>query len=147
MDLGNFFALVLTAIGTIITIWQASKAKSYRDEILEDRQKLSLIELKSSLKHVRSECKKITTPVNKPFRGVDTQKVIDELQDFLDKMKENTHKIKLDKFQKSIISIEVFIQNFKDESDPNERNKIGDKLFKELSDLGGLIAENIDKKM
>ena len=147
MDIGNFIALLLTAMGTIVTIWQASKAKSYRDEILEDRQKLSLIELKSSLKQVRSECKKITTPVDKPFRGVDIQKVIDELQDFLDKMKENTHKIKLDKFQKSINSIETFIQNFKNESDPNKRNKIGDKLFKELSDLGGLIAENIDKKV
>ena len=147
MEISNAIAMIVTTIGTGVTVWQAYKAKSYRDDILEDRQKISLIELKSSLKQARTECQKITTPVSKPFRGVDIQRVIDELQNFLDKLKENIHKIKLKRFQESINTIEKYILAFKNENEQSKRDKIGDDLLKELSDLGGFIAENIDKKV
>lgn len=147
MDVGNLIGLILTAIGTLITIWQATKAKSYRDEIVEDRKKLSLIDLKSSLIQIRSECRKISTPVNKPLRGVNPQKIIDELQDFVVKMKENEHKINLQEFSESITTMEKYISDYKNENDEEIRSNIGDMLFQELSDLGGLIAKDIDDKV
>ncbi|PIQ11298.1 MAG: hypothetical protein COW71_00980, partial [Ignavibacteriales bacterium CG18_big_fil_WC_8_21_14_2_50_31_20] len=117
------------------------------DEIREDRQKIFLIDFKSLLISTRNECKKITTPVLKQQRGFDPQKTLDELQNLVDKMKEYSHNINLKEYEDYIKRIENLIDTYKKESDQTERSKIGDKLYKELSDLGGFVAKNIDSKI
>lgn len=147
MNTISIIGVILTAIGTFITIYNTAKAKKYRDEIREDRQKIFLIDFKSILISTRNECKKITTPVLKQQRGFDPQKSLDEIQNLVDKMKEYSHNINLIEYENYIKRIENHIGRYKIESDPTERCKIGDKLYKELSDLGGFVAKSIDNKI
>ena len=147
IDAISIIGVVLTAIGTFVTLYNTAKAKKYRDEIREDRQKIFLIDFKSLLISTRNECKKITTPVLKQQRGFDPQKTLDELQNLVDKMKEYSHNINLKEYEDYIKRIENLIDTYKKESDQTERSKIGDKLYKELSDLGGFVAKNIDSKI
>ncbi|WP_231880450.1 hypothetical protein, partial [Alcanivorax sp. HI0083] len=50
---------VLTAIGTGVTVWQASKVKSYRDQIAFDLRKLHLSEVAELLKRAQDEGRKL----------------------------------------------------------------------------------------
>jgi len=148
MDFWNAVGLILTFMGTGLAFWQAYKAKSYRDEIQADRQKLILIELMPIAKSARDECKKITTPVHKPMRGVDPQKVIHSIQDLAEKLQEYSHRLKGGFAQKEAVSsLQGYITKYTNETDVEVRNKIADKMYSELNSIIESLATSIDSSV
>lgn len=155
MDILNISGLVITTIGTVVTIWQAIKAKkysvtakNYRDEILSDRIRFALIDLLSIGKQTREECKKITTPVDKRHtRGVNSQKVINEIQDFSDRLKENCFKINNNDITKLAESLEKKIEEYKRNSAEDIRFYIADDIYKIMNESIILLSELLHKKM
>ena len=148
MDFWNAVGLTLTFCGTTFAFWQAYKAKSYRDEIQADRQKLILIELMPIAKSARDECKKITTPVKKPMRGVDPQKVIHAIQGLAEKLQEYGHRLKGEFAQKETVTIlQSHIANYTNEADLDSRNKIADQMYSELNSIIESLATSIDSSV
>lgn len=148
MDFWNAIGLILTFLGTALAFWQAYKAKSYRDEIQSDRQKLVLIELMPIAKSARDECRKITTPVNKPMRGVDPQKVIHEIRTLAEKLQEFSHRLTGNFEQKDlVISLQEDISKYTNEADQDSRNKIADGMYSTLNSIIESLATSIDKSV
>lgn len=135
---------MLSAIGAGISIQQAYKAKTYRDEILADRVRLALIDMLSSAKHAREECKKITTPVSKPMRGVDPERVISAIQSCAEKLKENGHRFGVAEIEVMSSSLETHITEYKAASDGTARALLADKTYKSLNELVAHISRRID---
>lgn len=148
MDSWNAIGLILTFCATALAFWQAYKAKSYRDEIQSDRQKLILIELMPIAKKARDECKKITTPVNKPMRGVDSQKIVHEIRGLAEKLQEYSHRLSGEFEQKDIVeALKQNITEYIDEKNQSARYKIADKIYSSLNSIIESFSTNIDKKV
>lgn len=148
MDSWNAIGLILTFCGTALAFWQAYKAKSYRDEIQSDRQKLILIELMPIAKKARDECKKITTPVHKPMRGVDSQKIVHEVQGLAEKLQEYSHRLSGEFGQKDIVeALKGNITEYIAENNQSARYKIADKMYSSLNSIIESLSTSIDKKV
>lgn len=148
MDFWNAVSLMLTFLGTGLAFWQAYKAKSYRDEIQADRRKLILIELMPIAKNARDECKKIVTPVARPMRGVDPQKVIHVIQGLSDKLQEYNHRIS-EETECGAFSenLKRRISEYVNESDETCRQKIADKMHEDLNSIIEFLAVGIDRSV
>jgi hypothetical protein len=145
MDFWNGLGLFLTFCGAALAFWQAHKAKTYKEEIQADRQKLILIEIMPIAKSARDECKKIVTPVNKPMRGVDPNKVINSIQELAEKLQEHSHRLKGDFREKeSVIKLQAFISKYKNESVADERSKVADSIYSELNAIVESLSISID---
>jgi hypothetical protein len=144
MDGWTIGGTLLSALGAAISIWQAYKAKRYRDEILADRIRLALIDMASSAKHVREECKKITTPVNKPMRGVDPDRVIAAIQDCAEKLNENGHRFAVPEVEKMASQLNTHIIAYKSNSDAANRRQTADRIYDILNELVAYLARRID---
>lgn len=145
MDFWNGLGLFLTFCGTALAFWQAYKAKTYKEEIQADRQKLILIELMPIAKSARDECKKIITPVNKPMRGVDSNRVITSIQELAEKLQEHSHRLKGSFKEKAAVNnLQLLISNYKNENAADERNRIADSIYSELNSIVESLALSID---
>jgi hypothetical protein len=148
LDFWNAVGLVLTFSGTALAFWQAYKAKSYRDEIQADRQKLILIELMPVAKSARDECRKIITPVSKPMRGADPQKIIHAIQIFSEKLQEYNHRISGDvKCSTFSANLRKRISEYTNETDETVRHKIADHMYEELNSVIEFLAVEIDRSV
>lgn len=147
MDVLNLLSTGLSGIGAVIAIWQARKAKKYRDEILRDRTKILLIDTIGVAKKAREECRKIITPVGKPVRGVNQQEVINSIRDCLDKLKDNTHKFEKTNIASTITSLDSSIANYINEIDNVNRFSEGDRIYEALGEIIREIAHEIDRNV
>lgn len=145
MDFWNALGLFLTFVGTAIACYQAYKAKGYRDEIQSDRHKLVLIELVPIAKRSREECKKITTPVSKPMRGVDPQKVINSIKKLTEKLTEFQQRLGNDsELNASSTKISDLVSNYTSETDVSKRHEVAGNLYQELNSVIRMLTSKID---
>lgn len=144
MDYWTIGGAVLSGIGAGISIWQAHRAKRYRDEILADRVRMALIEMSGSLKAARDECKKIMTPVSKPMRGVDAAKVIGLIQSCAEKLKENGHRLGITGVEVLAATLEGHLGAFTANPDLAFRQKKADEIYECLNELVAQVARQID---
>lgn len=146
-NLASLIGTILTIISTVVAIVQAKKAKKYKEEIRSDRLKMVLIDLLPYAKIAREECKKIIQPVRKPMRGVDPQKVLNSIQDFTDKVKEQSHKFNSVEYKSTLNSLDSNISKYKQITEDEERFRIGESIYEELNDMISMISRNIDKSI
>jgi len=145
MDFWNALGLFLTFVGTAIACYQAYKAKCYRDEIQSDRHKLVLIELVPIAKRSREECKKITTPVSKPMRGVDPQKVIDAIKRLTEKLTEFQLRLGNDyELNCSANKINMLVSEYTSETNMDKRHAVADQIYQELNSVIRMLTSKID---
>lgn len=147
MEVINLAGAVFSVIGAAIAIWQAHKAKSYRDEILRDRTKILLIDAIGVARKAREECRKIMTPVGKPVRGIDQQQVVNTIRDCVDKLKDNQHKFEQPKLRMFIESLEHEISNYTSQTEESKRFGIGDEIYKILGEIIGNLSHEIDRSV
>jgi len=147
LDLVSIVSAVLSAIGAAIAIWQAYKAKTYRDEILRDRRKMALVETIGTARKARDECRKIVTPVGKPVRGLDQQQVFNAIRDCVDRLRDNAHKFQSIRLTGCVTTLEQLLGSYAQTTDEAARYKIADELYKALSDTIGAISEEIDRSV
>lgn len=76
---------VLTAIGTGVTLWQASRVKKYRKQIAFDLRKIHLSEIGELLKRAQDEGRKLLTHVQQLNRGKGIIKITESIQGYIDK--------------------------------------------------------------
>lgn len=151
----NILGVILTAIGTCVTIWQACKAKkaanlakTYRDEVARDRCKMALIELLPNTKRVREECRKIMKPASgKPMRGVDPQIIINKIQDFIEEFEEISCRLRVNEFDSSISILKKRVSDYRQEIDSEKRYLIAEGIYEELNNIVSLLAKQVNSEI
>lgn len=147
MDITSFTGTAFSVIGAVISLWQAGRARKYRDEILRDRLRFVLIELIGIARKAREECRKLVTPVGKPVRGVDPQHVVNVIRDCVERIKDNAHKFNATDLTVSLTEVEQRLKTYVREQDPSARFAIGDTLYTSLSSVISRISEELDREM
>lgn len=145
MDGVSILGAILSAVGAAIAIWQAYRARRYRDEILQDRRKMALVEAIGIARKARDECRKIVTPLGKPIRGVDQQQVVDSIRDCVDRLRDNAHKFQSPRVVGSVPKLERLVDDYTQARDEATRYKVADDMYKVLSNTIGSISEEIDR--
>lgn len=145
MDIVSISGAILSMMSAAIAIWQAYRARRYRDEILLDRRRRLLIDVSGVARRAREECRKIVTPVGQPVRGVDQQHVINSIRDCLDRIKDNAHQFEV--LDKALGEAEKQLDNYLQEQDESHRFAIGDMLYKALGVIIGIISEGMDREI
>src|SRR5882724_116660 len=74
-----------TAIGTAITLWQASKVRRYRQQIAFDLRKIHLSEVRELLRGAQDEGRKLLSHVQQLNRGKSVLAITDNIQAYIDR--------------------------------------------------------------
>ena len=75
---------VLTAIGTFVTLYQSARVKRLKNEILEDVNRVNLVEVYELLKSAQIDTRKILFPSSQIARGSKVDEVISSIQKNID---------------------------------------------------------------
>lgn len=75
---------VLTAIGTVVTLWQASRVKKYKEQIAFDLRKISLSEAGEILRKSQDDTRKLLKAVASTSRGQSIVNICDAIQKYID---------------------------------------------------------------
>jgi len=75
---------VVTLFGMLITIWQASQARSYKDQIKFDIRKINLSNVIDGLKRAQDEIRRLPTSVQSVTRGVKPIELIHKAREQFD---------------------------------------------------------------
>lgn len=147
MDGVSILGAVLSAVGAALAIWQAARAKKYRDEVLQDRRRFALVEAIGLARNAREESRKIATPVGKPVRGVDPQAVINAIRDCLDRIREDGHKFQDPGVTAAVSEAQRYLVDYVREKDESRRHTVADGMYKSLQDLTARLSEAVDRAM
>lgn len=154
----DLIGLIVSIVGTIvsligigITIFQAHKAKKsagevklMKESIEREYKRIELGKLLNETKTVIDQTRALTTPANpnKKIRGLDYDKIIQQLRKYIDCMKENSHYLPNDKEKLIVLEyteIENLIPQLANEKDQQKKYKIGEYIHKSM----GKILKNI----
>lgn len=80
-DVITWIGTILTAIGTVVTLWQAGKVKRYKDQVAFDLRKISISEAGEILRRGQEDCRKL---LKSGGRGQSTTNICDSVQERLD---------------------------------------------------------------
>ena len=75
---------ILTAIGTAVTLWQASRVKKYKEQIAFDLRKISLSEAGEILRKSQDDTRKLLKAVAATSRGQNIVNICDAVQKYID---------------------------------------------------------------
>lgn len=75
---------ILTAIGTFVTLYQSGRVKKYKREILEELNRVNLIQVSELLKNAQSETRKLLYPDSQIARGTNLNEVVSTIQKSID---------------------------------------------------------------
>lgn len=115
---------ILTAIGTGITLWQASKVKAYRRQIAFDLRKIHLAEVGDLLKRAQDEGRKLLSQVQQMNRGKSIITITDSIQSYIDKAVNLIHLDGPDvDLRKKILEAQVKLREFQHIQNEKEYEK------------------------
>ncbi|WP_048608557.1 MULTISPECIES: hypothetical protein [Providencia] len=127
----------LTAIGTGVTLWQASRVKAYRDQIAFDLRKIHLSEVGELLRRAQDEGRKLLSQVQQLNRGKSMISIADDIQSYIDKSLNLLHLNGPDSdIRNKIIGSQEKLRNFQTTQDVDEKKQC-------VSDMHTLIQDSI----
>ena len=93
----------------------------------------------------REECTKITTPVSKPMRGVDPQKVINAIKRLTEKLTEFQQRLGNDyELNCSANKINKLVSEYTSETNMDKRHAVADQIYQELNSVIRMLTSKID---
>jgi hypothetical protein len=147
MDILNLAAAVCSVLGAIIAIWQAYRAKTFRDEVSRDRTRLMLIDAVGVARGARAECQKIMTPVGRRLRGVNEQGVIDAIRACVERIKDNAHRVSCEELNRLTAALEARALTYTSTSGEKERGEVGDAMYSDLNRVIELLSRRLDEEL
>ena len=128
---------ILTAIGTGVTLWQASKVKAYREQIAFDLRKIHLSEVSELLKGAQDEGRKLLSQVQQLNRGKSIIPITDSIQSYIDKSVNLIHLNGPDAdLRNQILESQTKLRDFQRTEDSEEKKQC-------VSDMHALIQDSI----
>ena len=128
---------ILTAIGTGVTLWQASKVKAYREQIAFDLRKIHLSEIGEFLRRAQDEGRKLLSQVQQLNRGKSMISITDDIQSYIDRSLNLLHLSGPDTdLRKRILESQEKLRDFQQTDDPDEKKRC-------VSDMHIIIQDSI----
>lgn len=75
---------VVTLLGTAITIWQTTQARSYKNQIKFDIRKINLVNVNERLKRAQDEIRRLPTSSQSMPRGIRPNELIQKIREQFD---------------------------------------------------------------
>ncbi|MBX8489304.1 hypothetical protein K5D42_05390 [Pseudomonas cichorii] len=75
---------VVTLLGMLITIWQASAARNYKNQVRSDIRRINLVSVSGSLKRAQEEIRRLPTSNQVSLRGVRPSELIQKAREHFD---------------------------------------------------------------
>lgn len=136
-------ALAIVAAG--IAVWQAWKAKGYKNEILSDRRRYALVDMFASAKRAREDVKKLTRPVSgRPMRGVNPSEVLAVTQDCVDEIDQNCHRYGIDGLEQIVGDLRQCLRDYTAASTDDDRFSLADSMQDKLSQMIRAAKQKMD---
>ena len=128
---------ILTAIGTWVTLWHASKVKGYREQIAFDLRKIYLSDVSEILKRAQDEGRKLLTQVQQLNRGKSMIIITDNIQSYIDKSVNLLHLSGPDSdIRSQILEAQTQLRDFQNTEDADAKKQC-------VSDMHALIQDSI----
>ncbi len=134
----------ITAIGTGVTLWQASKVKSYGKQIKFDLRKIHLYEICDFLVRSQDECRKLLSQDPQLNRGKNMISIIDNMQSYIDKSLNHLHLNGPDSDLRDIIlSSQNSLRDFRDTIDSSAQRRFASEMHITIQDSISMCKERI----
>lgn len=75
---------LVTLFGMGITIWQASEARNYKNQVKSDIRKINLVSVTDSIKRAQDEIRRLPTSIQALPRGVRPNEIIQKAREHFD---------------------------------------------------------------
>ncbi len=135
---------LLTAIGTGVTLFQASKVKTYRDQIAFDLRKIHLSEVGEALKRAQDEGRKLLTQMQQLNRGKSFILITESIQGHIDNSLNLLHLNGPDKdLREKIIDIQTQLRDFQNNSDEKQKKVCASNMHALIQDSISLCRERV----
>lgn len=82
LDILTWLSSIITVISMLITIWQACKVKTYKQQVLFDLRKIAIYEAGEYLRRAQEDCRKL---LHSSRRGQNDLKACDMIQEYIDR--------------------------------------------------------------
>lgn len=127
----TWLGTILTAIGTVVTIWQAAQVKKYKDQVAFDLRKISISEAGELLRRGQEDCRKL---LKSGGRGQSNVNICDSIQEKLDQALNRFSQKEQDKdIKNKLINASSLLHKV----------RAGDDLSENSGKLHGLFQESI----
>lgn len=135
---------ILTAIGTGVTLWQASKVKAYRRQIAFDLRKIRLAEVGDLLKRAQDEGRKLLSQVQQMNRGKSIITITDSIQSYIDKAVNLIHLGGPDTdLRKKILGAQIKLREFQHFQNEHEKRQCVSDMHTFIQDSISMCVERI----
>lgn len=84
MEVITVISTILSVVAAIVTIIQAIKVKSYKDQVTFDLRKIHLVEITDNLKRAQEEGRKLITQFDPLNRGKNITSISENIQSYID---------------------------------------------------------------
>lgn len=81
----TIIGVAVTLLGMAITIWQASQARSYKNQIKFDIRKINLSNINEGLRRAQDEIRRLPTSLQSASRGVKQKELIHKIREQFDR--------------------------------------------------------------
>jgi hypothetical protein len=137
IDAISIIGTLLTAIGTAVTLWQASKVRRYRQQIAFDLRKIHLSEVRELLRGAQDEGRKLLSHVQQLNRGKSILTITENIQAYIDHSLNLLHLSGPDSdLREKILSAQTHLRGFQNSSNENEKRQC-------VSDMHAVIQDTI----
>ena len=132
---------IITAIGTAVTLWQASKVKKYRIQIAFDLRKIHISEIAEILKRAQDEGRKLLTSVQQNNRGKSEIIITEAIQGYIDTSLNLLPLLGLDSdIRDQITNVQTRLRNFQN-ADEDNKNDCASELHTHIQDSVSLCKD------
>ena len=144
IDAISIVGTLLTAIGTAITLWQASKVRSYRQQIAFDLRKIHLAEVRELLRRAQDEGRKLLSHVQQLNRGKSVLAVTENIQADIDRSLHLLHLSGPDSdLREKILSAQTHLRSFQHSSNEDEKKQFVSDMHAVIQDTISLCQERV----
>jgi hypothetical protein len=144
IDAISIIGALLTAIGTVITLWQASKVKSYRQQIAFDLRKIHLSEVRELLRGAQDEGRKLLSHVQQLNRGKSILAITENIQAYIDRSLNLLHLSGPDSdLREKILSAQTHLRSFQHSSNEDEKRQFVSDMHAVIQDTISLCQERV----
>lgn len=147
MDILNAVGAIASIGAAVVAVWQASRAKRYRDELQSLSVKQLLIELLGKGERARLECRKLGSTSSQSVRGVDRQAIMAELHSFVDKLSDNQHLWGRGPVVDRISKTRNLLVQYSQLSDESKRRTCADAIDENICWLIPELKRRLDEKL
>lgn len=144
-------SIVLSVVGTVVTLWQAwsarnasHAAKRYRDELLEDRRKAVIAGIIPLAYSAREASALLQRPIGgRVIRGISEQTSLDNIDKFANALHDHVDSLGITELKKHLKRLEDNLLRYRKPMPKSDRYQIADEVLFSIRECTSLITRKL----